>query len=580
MSGGPAVGVAVARPADGAPAPGASTVLTLHHPALARSYYEQGHWRTDTLYSLLAAHADSRPHDPALRDSTRRLTWRQLREWVDGASGAFVDSGLRPGQRVSLLVSDRAEGVVALLACARQRLVANPSLHRSYTVGEVVSLLDRIRASGLIAETGWSADRDAADAIDAARGLSHLRCTWRLPQQRAAPSEFPPPGPARTPPDQDPDKVCYLAFTSGTTGTPKGVMHSDNTLLANARDLTADWNLDSSDVVLTLSPLSHHIFWVALAQALVVGAELVLNDRPHGASLVDWITATGATYVLGVPTHAMDVLAEQRARSLTRLGSVRTFYMAGAAIPPAVAEAFLHQGITPQNVYGMTENSSHNYTRPGDGPATICTTIGRPGASYEIRIFDPHDRDTEVPPGQIGEIAGRGACLMLGYFDNQQATEQSFNADGWFLSGDLGRLDEQGNLVFTGRAKELIIRGGHNIYPRRIEDMALTHPGIARAAAIPVADERLGEKVCLVLEPAAHAPTAADVLAHLHRCGLSTYDMPEYYLLVDALPLTASGKVLKRDLTRRVADGELTPTPCRFDPATARAVPEAEVETP
>jgi acyl-CoA synthetase len=264
---------------------------------------------------------------------------------------------------------------------------------------------------------------------------------------------------------------------------------------------------------------------------------------------------------MGVPTHAMDVLAQQKARGLERLGRVSVFYMAGAAIPPSVAAAFMAQGIKPQNVYGMTESSSHQYTHPDDDTEVIVTTCGRGGPAYEVALFDAADRDRRVDIGEVGEIGGRGAALMLGYFDNQAATEASFNRDGWFMSGDLGVMDERGNLKIVGRSKDLIIRGGHNIYPAHIEALALRHGEVVRVACLPVADERLGERVCIAV---AGSVAADDLLAHLAREGLSRYDMPEYFLRLDEFPLTASGKILKRELIEMMKRGALAPQPVRF----------------
>jgi len=262
-----------------------------------------------------------------------------------------------------------------------------------------------------------------------------------------------------------------------------------------------------------------------------------------------------------VPTHAMDIIAEQRRRGLERIGCVEVFYMAGAPIPPSVAEAFLQQGIKPQNIYGMTENSSHQYTHPDDDRATIVDTCGRGGKAYEVRLFDPENSDREVPCGTPGEIGGRGAALMLGYYGNQPATAASFNRNGWFLSGDLGVLDAAGNLKIVGRLKDLIIRGGHNIYPAHVEALALRHAAVERAACVPIADERLGERACIVVIGAI-APDA--LLAHLAAEGLPKSDMPEYFLRVETLPLTASGKILKRELVAMIQRGELEPTPVRW----------------
>jgi acyl-CoA synthetase len=401
----------------------------------------------------------------------------------------------------------------------------------------------------LVTEPGWGSDRASANFDSVLAGVSSLKTVYE-------PDSFPRPAPNGTRPHGDPDKILYLAFTSGTSGPPKCVMHSDNTLLANARDLARDWGHTSDTVILTLSPLSHHIAWVAVTQWLLCGCQLATDDPPPGRTRLDWIMETGATYVLGVPTHAMDVLAEQRRLGLQRLGRVSVFYMAGAPIPPSVADGFIKQEIRPQNVYGMTENSSHQYTHPTDEPDIVVSTCGRGGRAYEVRLFDPADADRPVPVGEVGHIGGRGAALMLGYFDNQTATEASFNRSGWFMSGDLGRLDAKGNLKIEGRLKDLIIRGGHNIYPAHVEAVAIRHGLVERAACFPVADERLGERMCIAIIGSVQAE---DLLLHLAREGVSKYDLPEYFLRLESFPLTPSGKILKRDLVAMVKRGELRP---------------------
>jgi acyl-CoA synthetase len=156
---------------------------------------------------------------------------------------------------------------------------------------------------------------------------------------------------------------------------------------------------------------------------------------------------------------------------------------------------------------------------------------------------------------------------MLGYFNNQTATETSFNSSGWFMSGDLGRFDDAGNLEIVGRKKDLIIRGGHNIHPGHIEEYAHRHPAIKKAAAFGVADPRLGEKVCLAIICNGVTPDADEILAHLAREGLSKFDMPEYFLALPAFPLTASGKILKRELMLQVENGQLQPMPVRYKAA-------------
>src|SRR6266446_5532224 len=548
-----------------------NTLLTLHDPALARRYYAEGLWRKDTLYTLLCDHAARRPEAFAVRDSRRRLSWSGLRGVVDAVAADLDEASLKRGERVSVWLPNRVESVAILLACSRQGYVCNPSLHQNYTVGEITELLSRIRAAAFFAEPGYGADARTADIFAAAAALPSMRRIYTLGTGPRSAAPFPEVALASSlpPAADDPDKIVYLAFTSGTTGTPKGVMHSDNTLLANGRVMVADWHHDERTILLSLSPMSHHIGTVAIEQMMAAGLELVVNAPPPGRTPLDWILETGATYVMGVPTHAMDILAELRRRRLERLGAVKVFYMAGSPIPRETAHAFLDRGVLPQNVYGMTENGSHQYTLPSDEPRTIIETCGRACRAYEIRIWDKDNPDLPVGRGEVGEIGGRGACLTLGYFDNQQATEESFNRSGWFMSGDLGRLDEQGCLEIVGRKKDLIIRGGHNIHPAKIEDLTMRYPAVARCAAFAVADDRLGEKVCLsVIFHEGAGATSDELLLHLHRAGLSRYDMPEYFIAMTAYPLTASGKILKRELVEWAKSGHIQPKPVRWtDPA-------------
>lgn len=549
-------------------------ILTLHNPQNARDYYLSGVWQQDTLYTLARRHARERPTSCALRDADLRLTWREVIEWTDSVAEALHRKGLRPGDRVAVWLPNVVQATIVFLACSRNGYVCCPSLHQNYTVDEIGALLERIQCRALFCMPGYGADSDRNSIFTRTPAIATLTATFALNNPLLANASVPagvesfpdrqPPA-ALAPPDLNPDKIVYLAFTSGTTGLPKGVMHSDNTLLANGRALVEDWGHTADTTLLTLSPMSHHIGTVAMEQMLVAGLEMVMTDLRGSKHALDWILETRATYVMGVPTHAMDILQALRERNMRTLGDVRTFYMAGSPIPREVAQQFVSLGITPQNVYGMTENGSHNYTCPTDAQDTIVATCGRACRGYEVKLWKQNNPDIEAEPGEIGEIGGRGGLLMLGYFSNQVATETSFNLHGWFMSGDLGILDENGCVVIVGRKKDLIIRGGHNIHPARIEELAMRHPLVERAAAYPVQDERLGEKVCLaVIVGSGQKLDADEILTHLAGNGLSRYDMPEYYVVLDRFPLTASGKIVKRELVEMTLRGELKPLPVRY----------------
>ena len=206
-----------------------SRFLTLHHPAEARRFYEQGLWQNETLYGLLASTRRPGPTPSPWWTVRERLSWQELQSWVDGVAVDLRTYGLSEGDRVSIWMSNRVEAIVTFLACAREGFACNPSLHRTHTCSEIAALLERLSAKALVTEPRWGADWKTANLDATLAGIQSLRVVY-------TPDTFPRPAPNMTPPCDDPDKVAYLAFTSGTTGSPKCVMHSDNTLLANARE--------------------------------------------------------------------------------------------------------------------------------------------------------------------------------------------------------------------------------------------------------------------------------------------------------------------------------------------------------
>jgi acyl-CoA synthetase len=550
------------------------TLHTLLSAEAIRHYTAAGHWRDDTIYALVARHAERTPEKIAVRERLRHATYGELIAAADTLAGDLAGRGLTAGDRVGVWLPSRMESALALLACSRNGYVCCPSMHRDHTAGDIVALLKRTRAAALIAQEGYGADAGRRNVfadiwfVDSLRRVYRLEPVGESTRERLSSASWPglsrPSTPlphqkddvdardkpahdereaAATNPKQDPNGIVYLAFTSGTTGEPKGVMHSDNTLLANARAIAKDWSIDENSIVFPLSPLSHNLAFGAMVMTLAAGGELVINDLQKGASIVDRVLETGATFLFGVPTHAIDLLAELRRRGMTSLGRVRGFRISGAAAPREVVAGLLDHGVMPQSGYGMTETCSHQYTLPSDDPRLIVETAGRACLGYEVKIFRLDDRNTEAPVGEIGEIGGRGASLMLGYFEDPAATQAAFNAQGWFMTGDLGSLDENGYLRIAGRKKDVIIRGGHNIHPARIEALAVKHPAVERAAAVAVPDDRLGEKVCLAVSFRDGQRAASDdLLAHLDAQGLSKYDMPEYVLALDRLPLTRAGK--------------------------------------
>ena len=279
---------------------------------------------------------------------------------ADRLAARLAGQRLRAGERVAVWLPGRVETAVTLLACSRNGYVCCPSLHRDHTVGGVAALIERMRAAAVIAQPGHGADADRRDLFAALADRDFLRCGWRAGPAEEAPFADLSGSVVERPASRDPNQIMYLPLTSGTTGVPKGVLHSDNTLLATAWMMVADWRLDGS-VLYTLSPLSHNLGLGALVTAIAGGGELVVHDLPRGASLVDRLIETGAAFLFGVPTYAHDLLSELRARGIARVAGLRGFRISGATASPSLITELLCYGIVPQSGYGMTETCSHQY---------------------------------------------------------------------------------------------------------------------------------------------------------------------------------------------------------------------------
>jgi acyl-CoA synthetase (AMP-forming)/AMP-acid ligase II len=551
----------------------AQNLLTRLSKEMLEDFYGQGFWKHETIFDCAKAAAQKASQSIAVQDSNFSITYKELVDLAELVASDLASSGLKAGDRVAAWLPSRIETAAMLLACSRQGYVFCPSLHKNHTVAEVLELIDRMSPKAVIVEEGYGADADRHDIFADIAKISGILRTYRLKPNRAtskaqiADSLVPGPVNSVSPPVGQPDDVVYLAFTSGTTGQPKGVMHSNNTLLANARSIASDWHFDSHSVIYTLSPLGHNLGFGAMVLNFLAGARLVLHDLRKGQSLGHRLKDTATSFVFGVPAYAIDLLDELEKYPSLDLSNIKGFRISGAASPSWVVEKLLAHGIVPQTGFGMTEACSHHYTLPDDSSEVISSTSGKACPGYEVAVFSVEDPDAPVPPGEVGQLAGRGASLMLGYFDNQAMTEASFNTEGWFLTGDLARIDQNGYLQITGRIKDIIIRGGHNIHPAHIEQLASRYPGVAKAAALPVKDERLGEKVCIVVVPNNGGDIdARGLLSHLHAAGLSKYDMPEYFLQVADIPLGPSGKVQKRALLPYLESGQLKPEPIRWTP--------------
>jgi cyclohexanecarboxylate-CoA ligase len=520
--------------------------------ARAHVYRDAGIWRGDTVWDAFAATAATQPDRTMLVEGETRLTFRDVAHRAEQLAGALAASGISPGDPVAVQLPNWWETVVVLLASARLDAVAVPILpiHRAREVGFIL----RQTSARALFVPGRYRDCDHRALVTALRPELPALTEVVVVRDVAPPGlrEFA--SLAATPPlpSGRSDDIALVMYTSGTTADPKGVLHSHDTLLAEARSLPEVHGLGATDTVLMPSPLTHVSGLVhAVLVPSALGSAAVLMPRWDAGEALRLIAEERVTYMVGAPTFLRD-LAQHPALADTDVGSFRLFSCGGADVDPTlVADAAARLACVAKRVYGSTEFPTITTTGPADPVARRIDSEGRPIGAVEILLVD--DDGTAVAPGREGEILARGPECCLGYLDAALNAE-TFTADGWFRTGDLGAVDADGYLRITGRKKDIIIRKGENISVREIEELLAAHPAVAEAVVVGLPDAAAGEIACAVLRlhPGRAALSLGEVVDHLIGRGLSTRKLPERLVVTDDLPRTASGKVMKRALRDRL----------------------------
>jgi non-ribosomal peptide synthetase component E (peptide arylation enzyme) len=536
-------------------------------PDYRRRFIEAGLWLDRTLYDYFAETAGRFPDRVALVAGDRRITFASWADEVERVAAGLVRLGITKGDIVSVQLPNWPEMCVLQVALARIGAVIQP-LHMVYRELEMRSMLRFCESRAVILPATYRGF-DHAGAVAAMRDelpdLEHVIVVRG--ESTAGPryadllvsteglAEYESAHPIHA------DDVYYLNFTSGTEGDPKGFLHTHNTMLSVLKrfaDLQHQYDPKAAeDVILANSPMSHSFGHLTTYFVLLRGVRMVLVERFDPGETLRIIDRERVTSLSGTPAHLISLLHHPDFDACD-LNSVRSVSVGGAPCPPqlmAEIEAKFHVRIG--NTYGMGENIIHTRTMPNDPPEIIRDTVGLPVPGAELKIF-ADDHVTELPQGEVGEIAFRGPTLFLGYYKNPELTRATRNADGWFFTGDLGFVDARGYLHLAGRKTELINRGGSKIFPKEIEDLLHAHPKILKVAVLGMPDYRLGERVCAYVVPRqGQTVSLAEIAAYLTERGAMKYKFPERLEVVEDLPLTATGKVkkepLRRDLEAKLA---------------------------
>jgi acyl-CoA synthetase (AMP-forming)/AMP-acid ligase II len=525
-------------------------------PAMASRWRGAGLWGDETLATALARWVRTTPDREALTDGTRRLTYRELADGIDRMAARLRALGTGKGDVVTIQLPNWVEFAYVFFALERIGAVAVTvsvdfrSRELEYIMrfadakmlvccGEFRSFDHRAMAAGLQSRLP-SLVRAAIVRGAPLAGMVTLDDTG---DAGGAPAGF---APAAT----DADAVMRMAFTSGTTGNPKGVMHSHNTTLAAARILNGDLGLSSGDVMLIWLPLGLNWGYLTLVQSVLAGARAVLLDRFRPAAALDLIERERVSYIPTAPASLTSILQEP---DLARrdLSSLRIVVSGGASAPVETIRAWRRAAPGALlELLGMLETGYQAYTRATDDPERVAGSVGVPASHMGLRLVDAGGND--VARGEEGEICCDGPSVHLGYHNNPAANAEAFLPDGWFRSGDLGVIDADGRLRIVGRLKEMINRGGQKFFPREIEEILYTHPKVLYAAVVGVPDARLGERNCLCLVPRpGEPPTLADLLGFLGD-SIATYKLPERLELFTEFPFTPTGKIQRHALVREV----------------------------
>jgi cyclohexanecarboxylate-CoA ligase len=527
-----------------------------------------GFWPDRTINDELDACVAACPDKLALTavraesGAVTRMTYRELADLADRVAVGLARLGVGRNDVVACQLPNWWQFTVTYLACSRIGAVMNPLMH-IFRERELSFMLKHGEAKVLIVPKlfrGFDYEAMVTALQPSLPDLQHIVVVdgagansfeallsgpaWELSGEADAILSTDRPGP---------DDVTQLIYTSGTTGEPKGVMHTANTVMANIIPYARRLHLSERDVVLMASPMAHQTgFMYGLMMPILLRQSAVLLDVWEPLKAIDLIRTEGATFTMASTPFLTD-LAKNVAESGQSVPTLATFLCAGAPIPgPVVEQARAVLGTKIVSAWGMTENGAVTLIELDDPDERAFTTDGRPLPGVELKVVDFDG--ASLPPGEAGKLLVRSVSNFGGYLKRPQWN--GTDADGWFDTGDLARIDAQGYVRITGRSKDVIIRGGENIPVVEIESLLYRHPAIAVAAVVAYPDERLGERACavVVLKPDQHLDLPA-LVEFMKAQKVAAQYIPERLIVRDAMPSTPSGKLQKFKLREMLRDG-------------------------
>lgn len=511
-------------------------------------YYKAGYWQNCSLNEWINSAIESHSENIAVHDASGFfLKYRELNNLASRLAGFLRGRGIEAGDVITMHLPNWWQTAVITLAALKLGAVINP-LPPTYGWKDLAFVMNK-SASKAIFIAGRFRSMDYTDHIARVRselkiapeiiviGSGNIDIGCGFEQALLSP-------PLEQEASVEADSPCLLLFTSGSESKPKGAVHTHNTAIFGERILAETLGLNNQDVCFMASPVTHTSgFMHGLLMTFMIGSTVSLLDVFKGDTAVEQMKVSRATWTMGATPFLNDVV-ESMEKSGQRLPDLRYFLCGGAPIPEAIVRRAQNLGIRVLSIYGSTESPPHTVTWPDDPVESAWKFDGRVLPGIEVLVADENGR--ALPEGEEGEEWSRGPNTFIGYLGEPDLTNQSLDVNGWYHSGDIAVIGENGSVRISGRIKDMIIRGGQNISAREVEDILLEHSACHQVSVIGIPDERLGEQGCAVVVCYPGKTLSFDEMKkYLIERGVARFKLPEYLVLRSSLPATPSGKIQK-----------------------------------
>ncbi len=533
-----------------------------------RRYYERGWWRSETIADVWNAQAALYADKTFVTDDQgTALTYKRIDEVSNAVAAWLASVGIRPGDVVTFQLPTWAEFCPVFIGVAKVGAVMHP-VARNYSECDLAYIMNKVGTRAFICPTYHHTTDHERQALECVRDVETLSEDRILFVRKAGPA--PKCGaptledlaaaaiPAFETVPVGADDVAVILSTSGTTGKPKQALLTHNNILFSERAFVGGLPIDADDVMFMPSPLNHATgFFHGIISPVLLGGSTVLQQDFKAAAAIELINEHRCTWSMGATPFIYDMLGSMETNG-TSTPTLTLYLSGGAPLPGTLVSCARAHGITLCECYGSTESCPHIYVPPTSCAEWNGAWSGKTLEGIEIRIVD--ENRTPVAPGVQGEEASRGPNVFVGYLNDPEQTDAVLDDEGWFYSGDLATIDEEGRVRINGRKKEIVVRGGENISTREVDEAVSAWDGITDQATIGAPDDRMGERICLFAVPnkaLGETPQLPDLLDFLKAQGVSKRLWPERLELVDEIPRTATGKVqrfkLAEELKRRMA---------------------------